>query len=182
MAGISRQQGTRKNKFFPHNISKLFGYSEISNENNISNIIDRFNSSIENKILFVCNDLQSIDSVKHLNTDCLKSLITDRFCTIESKPSNIRNVNKVSNFIFVSNNHLPIKIKHGDRRYLVFKFSDDAKGNFSYLSKLNNQFDELFYQQLFSYFKNEVELTHFNLRIIPEADIKIEMINAYKES
>jgi hypothetical protein len=40
----------------------------------------------------------------------------------------------------------------------------------------------LFYQQRFSYFKNEVELTHFNLRIIPETDIKIEMMNACKES
>jgi septin family protein len=44
---IIGEQGTDKNKFF----SKLFERSLISNENNISSIIHRFNSSIENKIL-----------------------------------------------------------------------------------------------------------------------------------
>jgi hypothetical protein len=44
-----------------------------ANENNINNIIGTFNSSFENKILFICNELQSLDNAKHFNTDCLKS-------------------------------------------------------------------------------------------------------------
>jgi hypothetical protein len=43
---IIGEQGTGKNKFFTDIISKLFGRYCISNENNISNIIDRFNSII----------------------------------------------------------------------------------------------------------------------------------------
>jgi hypothetical protein len=39
-------------------------------------------------------------------------------------------------------------------------------------------FDEL----LFSYFKNEAELALFNIRIMQETDIKIEMMNACKDS
>jgi putative DNA primase/helicase len=57
---IIGEQGTGKSKFFTDIISKLFGRYCISNENNISNIISRLNSSIENKILIVCNELQSI--------------------------------------------------------------------------------------------------------------------------
>jgi hypothetical protein len=86
---IIDEQGTGMNKFFTDVISKLFGLYCISNENNIRNIIGRFNSSIENKILIVCNELQSIDHAKHLNTDCLKSLRTYHFWTIESKIVNI---------------------------------------------------------------------------------------------
>jgi hypothetical protein len=47
------EQGTGKNKFFTDVISKLFGLYSIANENNINNIIGRFNSVIENKILVI---------------------------------------------------------------------------------------------------------------------------------
>jgi hypothetical protein len=179
---IIGEQGTGKNKFFTDVISKLFGRNCISNENSIGNIIGRFNSSIENKILIVCNELQSIDNAKHLNTDCLKSLITDHFCTIESKFVNTRSINNISSFIFVSNNRLPIKIESGDHRYLVFKCSDDAKGNFDYFAKLNWLFDDEFYQQLFSYFKNEIEVANFNPRLMSESDINNEIMDVCKES
>jgi phage/plasmid-associated DNA primase len=112
---IIGEQGTGKNKFFTDVISKLFGRYAISNENNNTNIIGRFNSSFENKILVICNELQSLDNAKHLNTDYLKSLITDGPCTIESKFVNSRSIENVSYFIFVSNNYLPIKMKNGDR-------------------------------------------------------------------
>jgi hypothetical protein len=112
---------------------------------------------------------------------CLKSLITDRFCTIECKFVNIRSISKVSNFIFVSNNHLSIKIETDERMYLRFNYSDDNKGNIRYLLIWFNHFDELFYQKLFSYLKSEVEFIHFNPRIIPETDIKIEMLDTYKK-
>jgi hypothetical protein len=124
----------------------------ISNENNISNIIGRLNSSIGNKILIVCHELKSIDNEKHLNADRLNSLITDHFCRIESQFVNIRSINNISNFIFVSNNHLPIKNEKEDPRYLLFKYSHDVKVNFDYFTNLNNQFDKLFFQQLTCFF------------------------------
>jgi hypothetical protein len=43
---IIGEQGTGKNKFFTDVISKLFGKYAIANENNINNIIGRFNSSL----------------------------------------------------------------------------------------------------------------------------------------
>jgi putative DNA primase/helicase len=129
---IIGEQGTDKNKFFTDVISKLFGRYAISNENTINKIIGRFNSSFENKILVICNELQSLDKAKHLNTYCLKSLITDSPCTIESKFVNSPAIESVSNFIFVSNNYLHIKIENGDRRYVIFKTNDSCKNNFEY--------------------------------------------------
>jgi hypothetical protein len=71
----------------------------------------------EKIILVICNELQSIDNEKHLDTDCLKSLVTDNIFTIEAKFANLRVLENVSNFIFISNNYLPIKFENGDRRY-----------------------------------------------------------------
>jgi hypothetical protein len=99
------------NKFFTDVISKLFGRYAIANENNINNIIGRFNSSFENKILVICNELQSLDNAKHFNTDCLKSLITDNTCTIESKFVNSPSIENVSNFIFVLLIIYPLRLR-----------------------------------------------------------------------
>jgi hypothetical protein len=70
---IIEEQETDNNKLFIDAISKLFGRYAISNENNISDIIDRFNSSIDNKILIACNELQSIENIKCLNANYLNS-------------------------------------------------------------------------------------------------------------
>jgi hypothetical protein len=64
-------------------------------------------------------------------------LITDYISTIESKFVNARAIENVSNFIFVSNNYLPVKIENGDPRHAIFKTSDSCKNNFEYFDGLN---------------------------------------------
>jgi hypothetical protein len=108
---IFEKQDTSKNKFFTNAISKLFRHLRLSNETNNSNILGRHNSSIGNEILIVFNKHQSIDNKKYLNGNCLKSLLTDRFCTIESQFVNIRSINSISNFIYLSKKHLHAKIE-----------------------------------------------------------------------
>jgi hypothetical protein len=80
-------------------------------------------------ILIFCNELQSIENARNLNTDYFKILITDYYCTIESKYMNPRTIDNVSNFIFVSNNVLPIKIENGDRLILFLKLVMKGKIN-----------------------------------------------------
>jgi hypothetical protein len=104
------------------------------------------------------------------------------FCTVESQFVNRRSINNVSHFIIGVNMHFPLKIENADRRFLVFKCIDDAKGNFISFAELNCQFEEMFSNQLFSYFKDEIEVAHFTPWIMHETDIKIEMMNDCKES
>jgi hypothetical protein len=125
--------------------------------------------------------LQSIDNANDLNADCLKSLITENTCTIESKFVKSRAIENVSNFIFVSNNYLPIKVENGDRPYVIFKTRNVCKKNFVYFDGLNKTFTEDFYKMLYQFFTNR-ELIDFNARIIPITDIKKEMIKSCKES
>jgi hypothetical protein len=108
-------------------------------------------------------------------------LITDNTWTIESKFVNSRTIDNVSNFIFGSNNYLPIQIENGDRRYVIFKTSNECKNNFEYFDKLNKTFTHEFYNELYNYFINR-DLTDFNPRSIPITDIKNDMIESCKES
>jgi hypothetical protein len=94
---------------------------------------------------------------------------------------NSRSIENVSNFIFVSNNYLPLKIANGDRQYVIFKTSNACKNNFEYFDKLNKTFIQEFYNELYNYFINR-DLTDFNSRLIPITDIKNDMIESCKES
>jgi hypothetical protein len=123
-----------------------------------------------------------MDNAKYLNTDGLKSLITDNEINIESKYINTRKIQNVSNFIFVSNNLLPINIESSDRKYIVYKTSNNSKNNFEYFNNLNIIFNtNEFYNKLLSYFKN-YNKSNYNPRIIPISEMKIEMMDACKES
>jgi hypothetical protein len=108
-------------------------------------------------------------------------LITDNICTIESKFVNARAIEKVTNFIFISNNYLSIKIENGDRRYVIFKTSDSCKNNFEYFDGLHKTFTQEFYYTLYNCLISR-DLNNFNARIIPITDIKNDMIESCKES
>lgn len=58
-----------------------------ANENitTIDSVIGKFNAVLENKKLLILNELQSIDSNKYLNSDALKSVITDKSININQK-------------------------------------------------------------------------------------------------
>jgi hypothetical protein len=86
---------------------------------------------------------------------------------------NTRKIQNVSNFIFVSNNLLLINIECSDRRYIVYKTSNNYKNNFEYFNNLNYLFnsDFFFYNNLFSYFKN-FHISKYNPRVILITEMK----------
>jgi hypothetical protein len=113
------EQGVGKNTFFTDIICELFGIYAEDNVTNMDHIVGEFNPICENKKLIIGNELQSVDVAKFLNSDKLKSVLTDLMMLINQKNQAIRNVQNLANFIFVSNNNRPLKIETGDRRYLV---------------------------------------------------------------
>jgi len=174
-------QGCGKNVFFTDIICKLVEGYAISNETKIDNIIGRFNTSLENNVLVVCNELQSVENVRYLNSDALKSLITEKTIRYDSKYVNVRDGENVSNFIFVSNNIIPLRIETGDRRYVVTHCSNEVKGNNEYFDKLHSTFTKKFYKHLFTFFLNR-DLSKWNKRLIPATDLRNDLIDSCKES
>ena len=111
---ILGNQGTGKN-IFTNVICKLMARYANENITSIESIVGRFNAVLENKKLLVLNELQSIESNKYLNSDALKSVISDKRININQKNEPERLCENVANFIMVSNNNYPIKIEGTDR-------------------------------------------------------------------
>ena len=175
------KQGSGKNKFFTDVLCKLMVPYVNENLTNMDDIIGKFNAALENRKLIICNELQSIDVNKFLNSDALKSVITDKQMNINQKNQPVRIQENVVNLILVSNNMAPIKIEHGDRRYVVFRTSDAKCKDFEYFENLAETFDEEFYQHLFTFFFSR-DITKVNLRKIPHTQAKEDIVEASKNS
>ena len=167
---ILGNQGTGKN-VFTNVICKLMARYANENVTNIESIVGRFNAALENKKLLVLNELQSIDVNKYLNSDALKSVITDKKTNINQKNEPERLCENVCNFIMVSNNNVPIKIESTDRRYMVTKTSDSKRGDFEYFDNLCDSFTDEFYENLFTFFMKH-DISKVNLRKIPNSEAK----------
>ena len=167
---ILGNQGTGKN-IFTNVICKLMARYANENVTNIESIVGRFNAILENKKLLVLNELQSIDMNKYLNSDALKSVITDKKTNINQKNEPERLCENVCNFIMVSNNNVPIKIESTDRRYVVTKTSDKHRGDFDYFDNLCDSFTPEFYENLFTFFM-KLDIRNYNIRKIPNSEAK----------
>ena len=102
--------------------------------------------------LIICNELTSAETNKYLNSDALKSVITDDTVMINPKNITPRLSQNVVNLIMVSNNFAPVQIESGDRRYVVTVSSSKYKGDFDYFDKLCKSFSKSFYDNLLTFF------------------------------
>lgn len=178
---ILGEQGAGKNTFFTDVICRLMAQYANSNVTNIESIVGKFNAIIENKKITICNELRSVYANKFFNSDVLKSLITDPFININQKNEPERIAENVSNFMFVSNNNVPVQIDNNDRRYCVTNVSSAHLKDFNYFAALDNSFTAEFYDNLFTYFM-KMDISKINLRDIPNTEARQTIIDASMSS
>ena len=169
---ILGKQGSGKTEFFTDIVCQLMARYANNNITNIEDIVGKFNASLENKKLIIVNELKSVDMNKQLNSDALKSVITDKTVNINQKNEPVRLCENVANFMFVSNNEIPLKIEGNDRRYCVMKTSDEHVKDWDYFGKLSESLtNPEFYENLFTFFMLQ-DISNVNLRMIPETEAK----------
>ncbi len=170
-------EGAGKN-IFTNTISDLFGVYANPNVCRFDDIVGQFNTVIENKKLIVVNELQSVDTGKPVNFDTLKSVITDKTININRKGHDLREVENVANFIFVTNNLVPVKITANDRRYMIQQVSNSRIGDFNYFHRLDSaRHNKKFMNNLFSYLM-KLDVSKYNPREIPETEAREQVIEA----
>lgn len=169
-------QGIGKNRFTDTLCEMLSGYSA-KNITDISELTGQFNSIIEGKMLIVLNEVKNCGDDRFANFNALKSIITDDVIRINEKLQPRHDAENVSNFIFVSNNAYPVKIEHGDRRYIVLACNGKHKNDFNYFNQLCSNMNEEFYDNLLTYFIKR-NITQFNQRLIPMTQAKLDLIDA----
>ena len=166
-------QGTGKN-LFTNTLCNLIDRYAVKNISDLDHIIGTYNAVIQNKKLVVCNELESILSRKSRNMDRLKTVITEKTIRINEKYIKHYTCDNVANFIFISNNPVPILIEDNDRRFVVTETSNEVVGNTKYFKKLGKLVEERegdFYNHLFTYYLTK-SIADFDHRSIPVTEAK----------
>lgn len=149
---LQGEHGTGKTKFCELVLKNIFenNFAEIGQ----SDINKEFNDYIIGKQIIVANEVIHNDN-KLLVPDKLKNYVTDTYVSINRKFKNTAYMRNYTQWIFVTNNFIPLKIEKGDRRYSIFK-SKKLKNGFNIIDKLLNNLDSEL--KAFIYFLNNLEV------------------------
>lgn len=169
----SQMQGAGKNIICEFIGKHVIGQQYYITLNDIDQIIGRFNSSIENKLLTVCDEVQNYGGA-HKSNDKLKSIITQNMQLIERKGVDIQKISDYNNYIFLTNNDWPIKIENGDRRYLALELDNKYANNKEYFTELSSQINDDAGKHFFHWLAN-IDITKWNHRNIPNTDLKRQL-------
>lgn len=99
-------------------VGRLFGDGNVVTQNNVDKLTSRFNATVLNRKLVICEEL-------HLRQDspqgnALKTYLTERQIMTERKGQDAEQVDHCCCFLFTTN-HLPMWIEPEDRRYYVIE-------------------------------------------------------------
>lgn len=164
---------------FTNIIAKLFGIYADNNLTDIESITGKFNDKLENKILFVINNLNDRRMIIRNMMNRIRNYISEDTVIVNKRRIDPYKIENVSNFITTTNVKNPIWIEDGDWRHVVLDVSDKMKDNADYFSKLSNSLTNEFYENLFNYFRT-YDIKDFNPIVIPNIERKDRIILSNK--
>ncbi len=171
-------QGTGKNIFFENFVRKLLGGEYLLQTAEMDKVIGRF-SMINNKLFVIMDETSGKDSFS--NSDKIKNIITAEQVAWERKGIDGININNCGRYLFFSNNETPVKIESSDRRYVVYKCSNDRQNDSVYFKEMSKMFnDDAVIKTFYNYLMNEVDISNWdsiNDRPITEAYQDIQSAN-----
>ncbi|RHY82929.1 hypothetical protein DYB37_013705 [Aphanomyces astaci] len=109
----------------------------------MSKITQRFNGSVENKLLCVLDEAASVNGKdSHKDQEALKALINSTNLVVEKKGAEPYTIQDRCNYICFSNNDYVIKASTEMRRFAYCRVSDLKIGNAKYFKDLYADFDK----------------------------------------
>lgn len=132
------EQGTGKSVFCSYVLKNIFGdnYREIGQ----AQINGDFNDFMLGKQLIVANEVIHNDN-KYLVPDKLKNFMTDEYVAVNIKFKDPITAKNYTQWIYLSNNQIPVKIDKDDRRYTVV-LSCKLENGFELVSNLLSNLEE----------------------------------------
>lgn len=118
----SRAKGTGKSTFCDV-LRHLHGVTNTTTQNNVDNLVTRFNTQVLTSRLVICEELSLRSESKQSNA--LKTFITDSAVLSERKGREAELLPLISCFVFTTN-HLPTWLETGERRYFVVQTDHDG--------------------------------------------------------
>jgi len=171
-------QGTGKNIFFENFVRKMLGCEYLLQTAEMDKVIGRF-SMINNKLFVIMDETSGKDSFS--NSDKIKNIITAEQVAWERKGIDGININNCGRYLFFSNNETPVKIESSDRRYVVYKCSNDRQNDSVYFKEMSKMFnDDAVIKTFYNYLMHDVDISDWdsiNDRPITEAYQDIQSAN-----
>jgi len=133
-------QGVGKNLFFEFFGNVILGKEYILQTAEMEKVIGRF-SMINNKLMVIMDETQGKDSFS--NSEKIKNIITADYIAWERKGIDGININNCGRYLIFSNNNTPVKIEMSDRRFVVYKCSNDVRNNTAYFKDLIKAFKDV---------------------------------------
>lgn len=162
------EQGAGKTSFWEWYNREIIGKEWTLTLSNNENIFRNFNAEMQNKLVTILDEAQLDGSYKK-KSDQLKSLITQNYIRIEYKGLDPVTMNDRNNYIILTNNDFPVKVEQSDRRFAIFRMSNDKCGNNDYFDKLNEAFKDDNVKKHFFHYLLQNDISKF----IPERDIPV---------
>lgn len=162
------KQGTGKNTFVEI-LGNIFGkhFSQLSS---LEQLLGRFDFHHATSILIHANE--ALWGGDKRDVGKLKTLITEKYVTVEQKHRDPITLKNCRHIVFSSNEDWPIHLDRDDRRFFVLEVSDKRKEDSRYFEKIWNWVeDHNGYEKLLHDFQS-VYIEAFNFRNIPQQSLR----------
>jgi len=169
----STSQGAGKNIICEFICKKVIGARYTTTVSNSNNILNKFNSILENKILTVVDEIAECDDFFKLS-DILKGQVTQTEISIERKGLEQYTVHDYNNLILLTNNVQPVKIEATDRRFFAQEVSNERANDKSYFDPLNASLTDECGKHFFHYLAQR-NISNFKASPMPDTRLKIEL-------
>jgi hypothetical protein len=151
----------------------IIGSKHFTTVKEVKQVTERFNKTIENKILTVMDEVCWGGDIKTNNS--LKNLITQPKQQIELKGYDAMELDDYNNYVYCTNEDWPLKIEKGDNRIFPLEINCNYQGNFKYFNKISDEFNDKTAKHLYNWFLR-IDLSDFKTQKIPETELKKELI------
>jgi hypothetical protein len=153
--------------FYEKTMGHLLGHHAMQ-VSNPKHIIGAFNPHLETLLRLTADEALFVGSHEHRNA--LFGLITEGKLTIEPKGCGVYQADSFLNLSITSNAAHFLPVSGTARRFLIPTVSTAHMQDFAYFTAIQSQLDDGGYQALLYHFLNEVDLTGFNVRLVPQTE------------
>jgi hypothetical protein len=142
-----------------------------------------FNSIMMGQKYIVVNEMCTNKDEFRSNFEALKTYITDKTIPITIKGKDTFNCTNATNWTLISNHWDCFIIETGDRRYVVYKYSDKHANNTAYFKELRQKcFNQNTANHFYTYIMRRKIVTRMEIETPPMTPLRKQMMSLSKAS
>ncbi len=169
----TKEEGCGKG-FYEATMGRLLG-DHAMQITNPKHIVGAFNPHLETLLRLTADEALFVGSHEHRNA--LFSLITEAKLTIEPKGCGVYTADSFLNISITSNADHFLPVSGTARRFLIPTVSTARMQDFAYFNDLKAQLHDGGYEALLYHMLHEVDLSDFNVRVVPQTEGLMEQRN-----